>query len=123
MEGIETMRKRLQKVQQEAEDLRTRCAEAKAKAKEIKVIRLNQESLKDHISMLTIALQEAQEGDRVAQEHGKQILGLVRDTLQDIKKKSKESLERLHANFHEKVVGASLLHQEASTILDHLGHT
>mgnify|MGYP000650932308 CR=1 FL=1 len=122
METFETMRKRLQDLKQEAEDLKVRCEEAKAKAEEIKERRQNQQSLKDRVSMLTVSLQEAQEGDRVAQEHGKQILDLLQETLQDIKKKRKEDLERLHANLQQKLVGASLLHQEASTILDHLEH-
>ena len=123
MEGIEAMRKRLQKAQQEAEDLRTRCAEAKAQAEEIKGIRLNQEPLKDRVSKLTIALKQAQEDDRVAQENEEQILFLLGNMLQDIKKKRNENLAQLHASLNQKLVDASLLHKEASTILDHLEHT
>ena len=124
----------LGKVQKEVEDLREQWAKAEAmlKAEVQELERVNPESthqsklgevvsLQDRVSTLTVSLHEAQEKVRASRERTTRALLLIQNTIKDIEKKYADSLKRLHADLQEKLDGASILHQEASTILSHLG--
>ena len=123
----------LGKAQEEVENLREQCARAeatlKAELQELERVSPNSTdqnkleqvvSLEQRISTLTAAVHDAREKERASQERATRALLLIRDTIKDIDKKYVDSLKLLHVDLKEKLVGASILHQEASTILSQL---